>query len=382
MADSHCQPLHKKGLDLIHKNYRPVFNLCFLSKLVEKCMLCQQIDHCNSNNLLPDFQSAYRSNYSTETSLIKITNDIPWAMENQRAMIMILLDLSAAFDTVDHNILINILVEHYGFCDKPLSWFEQYLRLHNIMICINAKYSNPKPLDFSVPQGSCSGANIFTRSCSLIENIIPHDTMINGFTNYHLLRRTCKVTDKENGTQNKNSLQTTFINIQKWMDTMGQKLNSGKIEYIQFASTKHIEKLDTSPFNANGDLIELSIVVRYLAGYLNRSLTFMEHIRKARIAMAKIIKIKSIWKFLTQDGGTTLLLMLCISHLDYANVMLYCILEKNMKQISNHSEHLCQDSIKQIQVFQLHPSTEDTSLATDMAMDTVQDINSQVQMHT
>ena len=73
-----------------------------------------------------------------------------------------------------------------------------------------------------------------------------------------------KVTDKENGTQNKNSLQATFINIQKWMNTMWCKLNSDKTEYIQIASTKHIEKLDISPFNANDNLIELSIVVRYL----------------------------------------------------------------------------------------------------------------------
>ena len=119
-------PLKKAGLNLIHKIYRPVSNLHFLSKVVEKCMLHQLIDYCDSNNLLPDFQSACRKNYSTETSLIKITNDILWAMENQRAMIMILLNLSVAFDTVDHNILINILKEYYSFCDKALHWFEQY----------------------------------------------------------------------------------------------------------------------------------------------------------------------------------------------------------------------------------------------------------------
>ena len=112
--------LKKTGLDLIHKNYRPVSNLCILSKVVAKCMLCQLIDHCDSNNLLPDFQSAYRKNYSTETSLIKIKNDILWAMENQRAMIMILLDLSAAFDMVDHKYIVLStfppwVMEHYGF---------------------------------------------------------------------------------------------------------------------------------------------------------------------------------------------------------------------------------------------------------------------------
>ena len=73
------KPLLKKpGLNLISKNYRPISNLPFISKLVEKCMLKQLIEHCENHKLLPDFQSAYRKNYSTETSLIRLTNSIPW----------------------------------------------------------------------------------------------------------------------------------------------------------------------------------------------------------------------------------------------------------------------------------------------------------------
>ena len=88
------------------------------------------------------------------------------------------------------------------------------------------------------------------------------------------------------------------MNIQKWMDTMQLKLKPGKTEYIQFISTKHIEKLDTSQFNANGDLIEPSTVIRYLGGYLTKSLTFrIMQKKKNRKAMANIIKIKSIKKF-------------------------------------------------------------------------------------
>ena len=76
------RPLLKKlGLDLIKKNYRPVSNLPFLLKVVEKCVLSQFNRHCDDHELMPDFQSAYRKNYSTETSLIKLTNDILWGME-------------------------------------------------------------------------------------------------------------------------------------------------------------------------------------------------------------------------------------------------------------------------------------------------------------
>ena len=136
-------------------------------------------------------------------------------------------------------------------------------------------------MDFSVPQGSCSSANIFTCYCALIENIIPHDMTINGFADDHSLRRIYKVTDEEHGIQSKSNLQSTFMNFHKWMDTMQLKLNSDKSKYIHFASTKHIEKQDTSSFNTNWDLIELSTVVQYLGGYLDSSLTFKDHVKKS-----------------------------------------------------------------------------------------------------
>ena len=91
--------LKKPGLELMMKNYRPVSTLCFLSKLVERCMLKQLISHCN-NSLIPDFQLAYRENYSMETSLIKMCNDILWLMEKQQITMMVILDLLAAFNNI------------------------------------------------------------------------------------------------------------------------------------------------------------------------------------------------------------------------------------------------------------------------------------------
>ena len=74
--------LRKIGLDLITKNYRPVSNSSFMSNLVERCMLTQFNKHCENNQLMPDYQSAYRSNYSCETLLVKLVNDILWDFEN------------------------------------------------------------------------------------------------------------------------------------------------------------------------------------------------------------------------------------------------------------------------------------------------------------
>ena len=122
-----CTPCLKYGLDLLMNNYRPVPNLCFLSKLVKCCMLKQLINDYNTNYLIPNFQSAYRENYSTETSLIRMCNDILWSMEKQQIIMMVIFDLSAAFDMVDHNILLDILQDHYRVTDNALPWFETYL---------------------------------------------------------------------------------------------------------------------------------------------------------------------------------------------------------------------------------------------------------------
>ena len=109
------RPLIKQArLELSKKNYRPVSNLCFLSKLVEGCVLKQLLKHCNDICLLSDFQSAYHVNDSTETSLARMTNNIIWAMEEHHITMLVIPDLSAAFDMVDHNILLKILESQFG----------------------------------------------------------------------------------------------------------------------------------------------------------------------------------------------------------------------------------------------------------------------------
>ena len=88
------------------KNYRPISNTAFLSKIIEKAAIHRVNKHMVKNNLQP-FQSAYKSNSSTETALLKVKSDIMSALDNQQSVFLVLLDLSAAFDTIDHSILLN-----------------------------------------------------------------------------------------------------------------------------------------------------------------------------------------------------------------------------------------------------------------------------------
>ena len=119
--------LKKLGMDLVFENFRPVNNLHFLAKVAEKVVMSQLVNHCNENAPLPVSQSAYRQFHSTETALLKVQNDILINMDNEEVTLLVMLDMSAAFDTIDHNILIDILKNNFGVVDSALQWFRSYL---------------------------------------------------------------------------------------------------------------------------------------------------------------------------------------------------------------------------------------------------------------
>ena len=119
--------LKRPNLDPIFSNYRPLSNLSFISKITERAASIQVVNHLTLHHLFPGTQSAYRKHHSTETALLKVTNDILLSMNRQHVSLLVLLDLSSAFDTVDHTILLNRLQSHFGICGSSLSWFESYL---------------------------------------------------------------------------------------------------------------------------------------------------------------------------------------------------------------------------------------------------------------
>ena len=119
------RPLLKKtGLELNISNYRPVSNLSFLSKLIEKAALFRLNSHVDDHRLLPKNQSAYRRFHSCESALLRLVNDLLDGMEKQEVTALIAIDLSAAFDTVDHDILIEVLKNQYGVGSKAIAWID------------------------------------------------------------------------------------------------------------------------------------------------------------------------------------------------------------------------------------------------------------------
>lgn len=117
------KPLLKKpGLELIYTNFHPVSNLLFISEIVETAALGQFYFRT-----VPKFQSGFRRFHSTETALIKVRNDTLMSMNHQEVSLLVLLDLSAAFDTLDHSILLNVLANNFGFIESAHEWFPSYL---------------------------------------------------------------------------------------------------------------------------------------------------------------------------------------------------------------------------------------------------------------
>ena len=113
--DAIVLPSLKSGKkELVMENYRPISNLPFISKLCEKVVAMQLTDHLLRNNLMEPFQSAYRPNHSVETALLRVCNDILRSMDKRKITVLVLLDLSAAFDTVGHQILLHRLQSRFG----------------------------------------------------------------------------------------------------------------------------------------------------------------------------------------------------------------------------------------------------------------------------
>ena len=154
------KPLLKKAnLDLVDKNYRPVSNLQFISKLIERVAAEQLVDHVNRNSLMEVNQSAYREFHTTETALVKVREDILKAIDNKEILCLFLLNLSAAFDVIDHHKLLARMESRFGLSGTVLNWIKLYITGRSQKVVIgdlnsNRAQSGSTKLDQGVPQGS------------------------------------------------------------------------------------------------------------------------------------------------------------------------------------------------------------------------------------
>jgi hypothetical protein len=153
------EPLLKKpSLDVENlKHFRPVSNLPYISKVIDKVAVSQMDAHMTANGRHEDFQSAYRPCDATEMALVRVSNDVLWAVDRGECVLLTLLDLSAAFDAVDHDHFLDRLENDCGITGCARKWLESYFRDRYQSVYIDSMYSISVPLTTGFPQGSVIG---------------------------------------------------------------------------------------------------------------------------------------------------------------------------------------------------------------------------------
>ncbi len=142
--------------------YRPNSNLQFMSKMLEKVVSAQLCSFLLKNDIYEEFQSGFRPCHSTETALVQITNYFLLASDQGCISLLVLLDLSAAFDTIDHDILIDRLQNYTGIQGQALRWFRSYLSDRYHFVYLNGEASQISPVKYGVPQGSVLSPLLFS----------------------------------------------------------------------------------------------------------------------------------------------------------------------------------------------------------------------------
>ena len=240
-------------------------------------------------------------------------------MENQQVTSMIILDLSTAFDTVDHELLLKVLNHRFRVTDTALEWYKNYLIPRRFKVSINGSYSSEKTINFSVPQGSVQGAFLFIAYASTIQEVVKKHLTLTGFADDHSI---CKQFKSGSGQEQDTIaiLESSFKDIKAWVDAVRLRLNKSKTEFIYFGSRQQLRKCNENTIKVSEETINRCSTVRYLGAHLDSQLSFKEHIKtKYKSAVLNIIRIWNIRKYLDKDTTHMLIKSLALLHLDYAN---------------------------------------------------------------
>ena len=210
------------------KNYRPVSNLNFISKLLEKIIAKPIRSHLESNDLLNRYQSAYRPMHSTETALLKVQNDLLRNLDDGKTTVLVLLDLSAAFDTLDHSGVISMLEN---------LWFASYLMDRQQMVKVKECVGEPFQTKYGVPQGSVLGPLLFTLYTTPLSKIISRHNVC-----HHLYADDTQIyvtLSKSEPAMSLALLQDCLLDVGDWMRSSKLKLNPDKTEVLLFVTKLH-----------------------------------------------------------------------------------------------------------------------------------------------
>ena len=320
---SKITPIFKSGSSEDINNYRPIAILPSIGKIIEKVVSDQLYDYCEVNGLLSDCQYGFRKGRSTEAALCSFTNDILTAFESRSNTVAMYLDLSKAFDTISHDILLNKL-KHNGVRGIELQWFTSYLTDRKQCVIYENSLSTLQNINCSVPQGSSLGPLLFI-------------IYINDIVNTSGLLQFCMYADDGviylSGRDAKsviNCVNQQITNITQWLLANKLTLNVRKSHYMIFSKQK-LTLDDLPQIKINNVNINRVTETEFLGMTITDQLNWTKHIRNIKIKISKINGILYLTRqLLNRETLKHIYITLVQSHLIYCNIIWGC----------NYSSHL------------------------------------------
>jgi hypothetical protein len=308
-------------------NYRPVSNLSFIGKVLEKVVSTQLVEYMSNNHLHDPMQSAYKSGHSCETAMLKVTNDINKSLDSGQCVLLSMLDLSAAFDLVDHEILYSRFQKELNISGQVLQWFVSYLTARTQSVAIGNSISKPVELTTGVPQGSVLGPLLYSIYVLPLKRIFQKHGI-----SYHIYADDTQIYVVFNPKEDNaleiatGKLEKCVTDVKHWMNHNKLKLNDNKTEFILFASSNNYKKYGFSQCSMRvGDqVIKVATQARNLGSILDSHLSMEASVNSTvRSLYGQMRKLYKLRQYLDQTECARVVNSLITSRLDYNNSLLY-----------------------------------------------------------
>jgi len=315
--------LKKPGLDKSDMaNYRPITNLSTISKLLEKLVLCRLRPHIMSTGNFNEYQSAYRVGHSTETALLKVYNDVVRAACDQQTTALLALDISAAFDTIDFDILLRRISDDFGVGGCALKWLASFITGRTQYVGVGSAQSAPVACLSGVPQGSVLGPVLFAMYISPIGNIVAaHSLRYHQYADDTQLYMTLKPGDGCTF----DAITRCVDDVNRWFLENCMMLNPHKTEAIIFGTRIQREKIDTAAgIKVAGTVVQFSDSVKLLGVKLDATLTLDRHVADVvRSCSYHTRALRHIRSSLNLETAKMIAQSLVSTRLDYCNSLLH-----------------------------------------------------------
>ena len=282
VKESKVIPIFKAGDHSENSNYRPISILPAFSKVFETAIKNRLIDYFNSNDILYKKQYGFRKNSSTLLPLLDLTSSVYKAIENNKYCLSIFIDLSKAFDMLNHNILLQKL-SCYGIRGPPLDLICSYLSNRKQCVCYNSVFSDFKPVTTGVPQGSVLGPLLFL----IYINDLPKTSSVVSFI---LFADDTTITfSSDNIIELESVLNRELHIISDWFKANKLTLNTKKTNFILFRSQK--SKYHKPSISINGSPILQTNHTKFLGIEIDDTLSYKLHITKLENKISSVIGI-------------------------------------------------------------------------------------------